>query len=620
MAIAAEAPATPQVRAFSAKSLPALAALAGLVVGGIAAVAGAHVVANLIWSGATLVVLVVLLLEIVSSLRRGAVGLDLVAALSMAAAVAFGQGLPGNVVALMYAGGTLLEDFAEGRARREMMALLGRVARTAMVYRGAQLVEAPIETILPGERLLMRQGEVVPVDGTVGGESALLDQSALTGEALPIQRRHGEEVMSGSTNAGDAFDLVATHLAAESTYAGVVKLVEQAQSAKAPAVRMADRFALWFLAVTVLIAGGAWWITGDHIRALAVLVIATPCPLILAVPVAIISALSRAARLGVLVKSGGAMEVLATVDTAILDKTGTLTEGRAVVAEIRTAPGTDEAELLRLAASLDQASGHVIAKALVDAALARGLGLSQPHDASEVAGTGISGKVDGHRVVVGGSRYVAAESQHGDPYAFHDGASPGMATVAVAIDGIVAGLIVLRDPLRADAIASLATLRAAGVGRLILASGDRAEVVDGVASTLGFDMVRSELRPEDKIALVTAEKAAQHIVMMVGDGVNDAPALAAADVGVAMGARGSAASSEAASVVLLTDGLDRLGFAVKLARRTRRIALESVGAGLGLSLAGMIAAAFGYLPPVVGAVSQEFIDLAVILNALRALR
>ena len=620
MAIAAEAPATPQVRAFSAKSLPALAALAGLVVGGIAAVAGAHVVANLIWSGATLVVLVVLLLEIVSSLRRGAVGLDLVAALSMAAAVAFGQGLPGNVVALMYAGGTLLEDFAEGRARREMMALLGRVARTAMVYRGAQLVEAPIETILPSERLLMRQGEVVPVDGTVGGESALLDQSALTGEALPIQRRRGEEVMSGSTNAGDAFDLVATHLAAESTYAGVVKLVEQAQSAKAPAVRMADRFALWFLAVTVLIAGGAWWITGDHIRALAVLVIATPCPLILAVPVAIISALSRAARLGVLVKSGGAMEVLATVDTAILDKTGTLTEGRAVVAEIRTAPGTDEAELLRLAASLDQASGHVIAKALVDAALARGLGLSQPHDASEVAGTGISGKVDGHRVVVGGSRYVAAESQHGDPYAFHDGASPGMATVAVAIDDTVAGLIVLRDPLRADAVASLATLRAAGVRRLVLASGDRAEVVDGVASTLGFDMVRSELRPEDKIALVTAEKAAQHIVMMVGDGVNDAPALAAADVGVAMGARGSAASSEAASVVLLTDGLDRLGFAVKLARRTRRIALESVGAGLGLSLAGMIAAAFGYLPPVVGAVSQEFIDLAVILNALRALR
>ena len=620
MAIAAEAPAAPQVRAFSAKSLPALAALAGLVAGGIAAVAGAHVVANLIWSGATLVVLVVLLLEIVSSLRRGAVGLDLVAALSMAAAVAFGEGLPGNVVALMYAGGTLLEDFAEGRARREMMALLGRVARTAMVYRGAQLVEAPIETILPGERLLMRQGEVVPVDGTVGGESALLDQSALTGEALPIQRRHGEEVMSGSTNAGDAFDLVATHLAAESTYAGVVKLVEQAQSAKAPAVRMADRFALWFLAVTVLIAGGAWWITGDHIRALAVLVIATPCPLILAVPVAIISALSRAARLGVLVKSGGAMEVLATVDTAILDKTGTLTEGRAVVAEIRTAPGTDEAELLRLAASLDQASGHVIAKALVDAALARGLALSQPHDASEVAGTGIFGKVDGHRVVVGGSRYVAAESRHGDPYAFHDGADPGMATVAVAIDDTVAGLIVLRDPLRADAVASLATLRAAGVRRLVLASGDRAEVVDSVASTLGFDMVRSELRPEDKIALVTAEKAARHTVMMVGDGVNDAPALAAADVGVAMGARGSAASSEAASVVLLTDGLDRLGFAVKLARRTRRIALESVGAGLGLSLAGMIAAAFGYRPPVVGAVSQEFIDLAVILNALRALR
>jgi heavy metal translocating P-type ATPase len=620
MALAADQPASLPWRAISLKQLPAVAALAGLIAGGVARLASSPDIAHALWSAATLVVLAFLLVEIVTSLRRGSVGLDLVAALSMAAAVTFGQSLAGNVVALMYAGGTLLENFAEGRARSEMMALLGRVARTAMLNRGGQLVETPIEAIRPDDRLLIRQGEVVPVDGTVAGESALLDQSALTGEGLPVQRRRGEDVMSGSTNVGDAFDLLATRLAAESTYAGVVRLVEHAQAAKAPAVRMADRFALWFLALTLLIAGGAWWFTGDHIRALAVLVIATPCPLILAVPVAIISSLSRAARLGVLVKSGGAMEQLAIVDTAILDKTGTLTEGRASVAEIRTAPGIAEMEMLRLAASLDQASGHVIAKALVDAAADRGLVLSQPADVSEAAGTGIAGRVDGRRVVVGGSRYVAAQSERGDPYAFHDGSTPGMATVAVAIDGAVAGLIVLKDPLRTDAALSLASLRQAGVRRLILASGDRAEVVDSVASTLGFDMVRGELRPEDKIALVGSEKAARHSVMMVGDGVNDAPALAAADVGVAMGARGSAASSEAASVVLLTDQLDRLVLAVKLARRTRRIALESVGAGLGLSIAGMLAAAFGYLPPIAGALGQEVIDLAVILNALRALR
>ncbi len=572
-----------------------------------------------IWGIATVPVLGGLFRQIIGSLRRGDLGLDIVAALSMSAALAFGETLAGNVVALMYAGGQLLESYAQGRARREMNALLGRVAHTAFRYRGEALEEVAIAELAPGDELMIRQGEVLPVDGRTVTGPALLDLSALTGESMPVRVEPSGEVLSGSTSVGSAFRMVATRPASESTYAGIVRLVEAAQQARAPMVRLADRYAWWFLLLTLAIAAAAWIVSQDHIRALAVLVVATPCPLILAVPVAIISGMSRAARNGVLIKNGGILESLARATTAILDKTGTLTRGTATVVEIRTAGQTNADEVLRLAASLDQASGHVVAAALIQAARERELPLSPPAHVRETPGTGIEGEVEGKRIVVGGNTFVHDRSGGINPRSLHHGLAPDLATVAVAIEGQVAGVIVLEDPVRPDAAALLAALRTSGIARVVLASGDRKEIADVVGSALGVDAIHGELKPEQKVALVVDEQA-RAPVMMVGDGINDAPALAAADVGVALGARGAAASSEAAGVVLLVDEIAPLAGAMAIARRTRVIALQSVFAGLGLSVGGMLLAAFGYLQPVEGALLQEAIDIAVILNALRALR
>lgn len=599
--------------------LLALVALATLAGGGIAYFTAQTDWASALWSLGTGLVLLALAAEIVHSLLQGRFGLDVIAGLSMAAALAFGEPLAGNIVALMYAGGQQLENFAEGRARREMTALLGRTARTAMRYAREGLEEVPIETLMPGERILVRRGEVVPVDGRLAAGRADIDMSALTGEALPARFFAGNDVPSGGTSIGAAFDLDVVRTAADSTYAGIVRLVEQAQESKAPMVRLADRYALWFLLLTVLIAGGAWWMSGDSLRALAVLVVATPCPLILAVPVAIISGMSRAASLGVLIKSGGALERLARVRTAVLDKTGTMTSGKAGVVEIRTVDGIDPEDMLRLAASLDQASNHVSAEALVQSARERGMALSSPTDIVETPGSGVEGRIDGRSLVVGGSDFVRGRCSTGNPYALGRDLPPGTAVVAVGIDGAVAGIILLSDQIRDDAHSTIAAFRSAGVTRFVLASGDHDDAVRTAGLSLGVDEAIGNLLPSEKVEVVIAE-GLKASVMMIGDGVNDAPALAAADVGVAMGARGAAASSESADVVLLVDHLARLPAALMVAQRTRRIALQSVAVGLSLSLLAMVAAALGHLPPVQGALLQEVIDVAVILNALRALR
>lgn len=592
-------------------------ALLGLVAGLALHFAGQPQAARFAWAAGAGPVLLALLAEIFASLRRGELGLDLVAALSMSAALVFGENLAASVVSLMYAGGTFLESFAEGRARREMTALLERTPRTATRHRDGRLEEIPIDAIGPGDRLLVQRGHVVPADGVVGEGGALLDQAALTGESMPVRVPAGGQAMSGSTNAGDAFDLVATRPAAESTYAGIVRLVEAAQASKAPMSRLADRYALGFLALTVSIAGAAWIATGDPVRMVAVLVVATPCPLILAVPVALFAGMSRAAGQGVLVKGGRALEAMAKVQTAILDKTGTLTDGRPRIMRIETAPGFEENELLRLAASLDQASRHPVAQALVQAARERGLRLDTPAGASEKPGEGVAGMVSGRAVAVGATRFVASHT--GSSAAVEPDDTAGAAIVAVAVDGRHAGRIVLADPLRADTAGFLAQLRKLGLRRIVLATGDRRDVAEAITAGLGLDAVRSELTPDQKVLLVLSESK-RGPVMMVGDGVNDAPALAAADLGVAMGARGSAASAEAADVVLLADSLARLVPGLAIARRTRAIALQSVVAGIGMSVAGMLAAASGHLSPVQGAILQEVIDVLVILNAMRALR
>jgi heavy metal translocating P-type ATPase len=495
--------------------------------------------------------------------------------------------------------------------------LLSRVPRTATRHRNGGLEDVALDEIAPGDRLLIRQGDVVPVDGTVASDAAFVDTSALTGESLPVRLARGNDAMSGSTNAGDAFDLAATRRAKESTYAGIVRLVEEAQRSKAPMSRLADRWSLGFLAVTVAIAVAAWWFTGDPIRAVAVLVVATPCPLILAVPVALVAGLSRAAHFGVLIKGAGPLETMARARTLILDKTGTLTDGRPQIVSIDSHDGMGEDNILRLAAAVDQASKHPVAQAIVAAAKARGFTLPVPSEVVEIPGQGVAGSVEGRNVIVGGSGFVARRV--GRLSRDHPAMAAGSVLVAVAIDGHVEGHLVMSDPLREGVGLMLAGLRREGIQRILLATGDRADVAERITEGLGLDGLRANLTPDQKVLLVLSERK-RGPVMMVGDGVNDAPALAAADVGVAMGARGAAASAEAADVVILVDRIDRLGPGIEIARASRRIAVESVIAGIGLSVLGMIAAALGYLIPVQGALLQEAIDVAVILNALRALR
>jgi heavy metal translocating P-type ATPase len=592
-------------------------ALVGLVAGLALRVAGLPEPATIAWSIGVIPVLAALVVEIVRNLWKGEVGLDIVAALSMSAALLFGETLAASVVALMYSGGTFLESFAVGRARREMHDLLSRVPRTATRQRDGALVEVPLDDIAPGDLLLIRQGDVAPVDGIVESDLAMVDQSALTGESMPARLERGSELLSGSTNAGKAFDVRATRRAADSTYAGIVRLVEEAQKSKAPMARLADRYSLLFLAVTVTLATAAWWFSGDPIRAVAVLVVATPCPLILAVPVALVAGLSRAAHFGVLIKGAKPLEALARIQTLILDKTGTLTDGRPQIVSIETHGDLSEDEVLYFAAALDQASKHPIAQAIVAAARARGVALPVPEQVVETPGEGVAGSIDGRKVLVGGADFVTA--QVGAPGQETLSRDAGSVLVALAVDGKLMGHLLMADALRAGTSELLAGLRRLGISRILLATGDRRAVADAVTAGLGLDSVRADLTPDQKVLLVLSERK-NGPVMMVGDGVNDAPALAAADIGVAMGARGAAASAEAADVVLLVDQLDRLLPGLEVAHRSRRIAIESVIAGIGLSIAGMVAAAFGYLTPVQGALLQELIDVAVILNALRALR
>ena len=595
-------------------------ALTGILAGGLARLAGTGILSEILWALTTAVVLVPLVLAVVRDLRRGEPGVDLIALLAMAGSLVLGQYLAGAVIALMLSGGQALEAFAGARARRELAALLERAPKAVHRYEDGVLTSPPIEEVRPGDLLLVKPGEVVPVDGLVEDETAVLDESALTGESRPVERLAGELARSGTVNGGAPFRMRAVATAAESTFAGIVRLVREAEASKAPFVRLADRYALIFLPLTLAIAGIAWALSGDPVRALAVLVVATPCPLILAAPVAILAGVSRSANRGVIVKGGQALEALARARILLLDKTGTITAGMPSLSDIETLGREAAPEVLRLAASLDQVSQHVLAAAVVRAARDRGLPLSFPERVTERPGQGIQGEVEGRRVALGKLSFVQQDGvlSEGISRVRRRTALEGSSSVFVAVDGEVAGALILHDPVRPDSPRTLRALRRAGIERVVLVTGDHPEVAKTVGDEIGADLVLAERSPEQKVAAVLAERA-RGLTLMVGDGINDAPALAAADVGVAMGARGATASAEAADVVVTVDRLDRLAEALAIARRSRAIALQSVAVGMGLSFAAMLFAAAGYLLPVAGALLQEAIDVAVILNALRAL-
>ncbi len=600
----------------------------GLVVGLGLTWAGRSEAADIAWTIPSVVVAVRLAWAIVRDLLHGELGVDLIAILAIVGALMLGEPFAAAVIAVMLATGEALERYAQGRAHRELTALLGRAPRDVQRYVDGGLETALIEAVVPGDLLAIRPGEVVPVDGMVVGSPAVLDESALTGESRQMTREEGDPVSSGTINAGSSFDLRATATAAESSYAGIVRLVQEAQHSKAPFVRLADRYALIFVPFTLVISSAAWVASGDPVRALAVLVVATPCPLLLAAPIAIVSGISRAARRGVIVKGGGPLETLARARVVLFDKTGTLTAGRPRLASIDVGPTTelaaiDQSEVLRLAASVEQLSPHVLAGSVVHGARDRGLALSMPDDVAETPGAGVTGLVDGRRVTVGTAEFCAGEG--GLPRWARDvrrrAAIEGSTCAFVRIDDAVCGALVFDDPLRSETPRAIRSLRRIGFTRIVMVTGDNAGVADIIGSAIGVDAVLADRVPSEKVDVVHAERSeASGPIVMVGDGLNDAPALALADVGVAMGARGASASSEAADIVITVDRLDRLTEAVQIARRARSIAVQSVVLGMGMSIVAMSVAALGFLPVVAGAILQEAIDVIVILNALRALR
>jgi heavy metal translocating P-type ATPase len=588
-----------------------------LAAGGLAWAVGSGRSAGALWASATVVAVVPAAGWVVAALKHRRLGADLIAVLALLGTLGVGEYLAGALIAVMLATGRALDAAAQRRATRDLRALLERAPRTARRRVGDEVIEVPVDEVTVGDIVVVGPGEVLPVDGLVEGGPAVLDESALTGEPELVEGGSRDAVRSGTLNAGGAFEVRCTVPAAESTYAGIIALVRQAGAENAPVIRLADRFAAWFLPLSLAVAGVAWWVSGSAERAVAVLVVATPCPLLLAAPVAIVSGLSRASRRGVVIRSGGALENLGRARTMVLDKTGTLTAGRPAVTELLTAPEWPGTEVLRLAASADQLSPHVLAEAVVAAARARGLPLSMPVDVTEEPGRGVTAAVDGTRVRVG-KRNAAPDATWARSAVSRAGLD-GCALVWVEADGVPIGALLLKDALRVDASRTLRRLRSAGIDRLVMLTGDRPEPAREVGAVLGLDEVCAEQTPASKVTAVRAEQQ-RAVTVMVGDGLNDAPALAAATVGVAMGARGATASSEAADVVLTTDRLDRLADAMEIARRARRIAVQSALAGMAMSLAAMALAAFGLLRPAFGALLQEGIDVAVILNALRALR
>lgn len=590
-----------------------------LIVGAVLHLASQSGPGDVAWIVSAAIGIAFSLVSTARSLRRGQLGVDIIALLALSGALLVREFLAAAVVSVMLASGGAIEMWAAGQARRNLQALLERAPHFAHLHRADQLVIIDLVEVMPGDLLMVATGELVPVDGMISSGSATLDESALTGESLPIERLRGENVRSGTLNAGAPFDMRATTTSADSTYSGIVRLVSEAESSQPPFVRLADHYALGFLALTLVGAALAWMLGGAD-RAVALLVVATPCPLILAAPAAFVSGLSRAARRGIVVKGGAVLERLAQCTTVLMDKTGTLTQGRPRVVDIVSAGALGPDEILSAAASLDQVSPHVLASAIVQAALEKRLNLVVPRDVSEVLGEGISGTVAGRRVSVGHATWTGV---HGTPAwaksTLRRARLDGSLTVVVSLDDEPAGVLVFEDPLRLEATRTIRALRRDGVSRIVMVSGDRVEVAETVGAIIGVDDVLAERTPAEKLDVVRIESASAPTIM-IGDGINDAPALALADVGVAMGTRGSTAATEAADVVLTVDTIDRLGEAISLAKRTVRIARQSVIAGMAMSLVAMAAAAAGLLPAVDGAVLQEVIDVAAILNALRALR
>jgi heavy metal translocating P-type ATPase len=575
---------------------------------------------HLVWTAGLLLTGLPVVWRTVRGMASGRFAADLVAMLAILAAGLLQQPLPGLIVVLMQTGGESLERYAEGRASEAVRELEAAAPRLAHRFTSAGVEDVAADAVAVGDRLLIRPGEMVPCDGVVTEGRSHVDVSRLTGEPLPLTAVPGLALRSGSLNQEGPLTLRATAVARESQYARIVELVRTAQASKSPLQRLADRYAVFFTPATLLVCAATWIFSGDPDRVLAVLVVATPCPLILATPVAIIGGINRAARHGIIFRHGTALEQLGGVRVAVFDKTGTLTVGRPQVSRVLADSGLDADELLRLAAGVEQGSGHLLARMVVEEARARGIVPAHGTEVVESAGQGVTGMADGRRVAIGGRSYVLAQAPGAEPAlrALLATEPPSRLRAYVAVDGRGAGVIEYADRLRPELAGFLVRLGDLGIRRTVLLSGDDQANVDAVGTAMGIAEAHGDLLPEAKVAFVHRLVKAGEKVLMVGDGTNDAPALSSATVGIALASGGGGITAEAADAVILADDPTRVAEAIAISRRTLGLARQSIWAGLGLSGAAMVAASLGYIPPTAGALLQEGIDVAVILNALRA--
>lgn len=583
------------------------------LVGAVLALSGAGGAVQWVFSVYSLAVAAWQAVRMVRAMLRREFGLDILAVTAVISTVLVGEYVAALLVVLMLTGGEALEDYANQRAKKELDALLARAPQHAHRVDGAGFTEVTVDQIEVGDVLLVRPSEILPVDGVLLSEETALDQSSITGESIPVTKTAGDPVLSGAVNGQSAIEIRATATAGASEYQQIVALVEQATESKAPVVRLADRYAVPFTVFALLLGAVAWGISGDSVRFAEVLVLATPCPLLIAAPVAFIGGMSRAARHGLIVKNGGVLEQLSRAKTAVFDKTGTLTYGTPTLQEVRPEEPFSADELLAAVASAEQYSSHVLAASFIEAARSRGLDLHEADSAHENATNGVVASIAGKDVVVGKFAFVANHA----PDARRAAIGAGELAVYVAIDGRFAGALLASDRVRDNAKATLERLVQQGVGGVMILTGDSEETARHIAAELGVQQVRAECRPSDKVAEVSAVQSRP--VIMVGDGVNDAPVLAAADIGIAMGAKGATAASESADAVILVDDISRVASAVEYGKDTVRIALQSIWLGISASVVLMVIASFGLIPATVGALTQELVDLATILAALRAI-
>ena len=603
--------------------IPTLA-IAGLVIGGIA-----YSISNLpefgkwIWLATLITGGAPIIWDTIYDMRRGHFASDIVATLAILTAILTNEALPGVIIVIMQSGGKALEDYALRKASSSLDALLARSPHIAYRKKVETLEEIDVTDIKVGDILLVRPGDLVPVDGHVTRGHVVIDESALTGEPLPKEKDIDDKIFSGTVNVGDAFEMIADKVSEESQYSKIVQLVKKAQAEKAPIQRLADRYAIWFTPITIVISIFGWLITRNPETILSVLVVATPCSLIFATPVSIMSGINKAAKLGIIVKSGASMEQIGKAEAVVFDKTGTITFGTPVVEKIVSINSINPDDLLMKAASVEQFSSHPAAKALVRKAQEKSMRIRMPTDFHEIPGAGVEAHINGEHIIVGSESIFEKSNERSssseNTLALKKELESQKSMLAfIGINRVLVGAVVYSDKIRDGVKLMMQRLCELGIKETVILTGDSFDNAKTISEQAGVTRFESDLSPEQKVISVKKLGQRYRNIIMVGDGINDAPALAAATVGIAMGAHGTAVSAEAADMVLLVDDITKVSQAVEIGRRTVQIAKQSIYVGLGASFIFMVIASFGVIPPTVGAVLQEIFDVAVILNALRA--